>query len=77
MAVFCDSEFWHSYAWENKKHEFNSRQDLWIPKIERNIHRDKKVNDALKKTSEWQFDFGAKRLKAMWSIERILLRKRW
>ena len=48
IAVFCDSEFWHGYDWENRKHDFKSRQDFWIPKIERNIARDKEVNERLK-----------------------------
>lgn len=50
VAVFCDSEFWHGYDWDNKKKEFKSHQDFWIPKIERNIARDKEVNDQLKRT---------------------------
>lgn len=50
VAVFCDSEFWHGYDWDNKKKEFKSHQDFWIPKIERNIARDKEVNDQLKHT---------------------------
>ena len=48
IAVFCDSEFWHGYDWENRKHDFKSNQDFWIPKIERNIARDKQVNEYLK-----------------------------
>lgn len=47
VAVFCDSEFWHGYDWENKKLEIKSRQDFWIPKIERNMSRDKEVTDKL------------------------------
>ena len=35
IAVFCDSEFWHGYDWENKKRDFKSNQDFWIPKIEK------------------------------------------
>lgn len=50
VAVFCDSEFWHGYDWDNKKKEFKSHQDFWIPKIERNIERDKEVNEELKNT---------------------------
>ena len=50
VAVLCDSEFWHGYEWDNKKKEFKSHQDFWIPKIERNIARDKEVNDQLKRT---------------------------
>lgn len=48
VAVFCDSEFWHGYNWEKRKNDFKSRREFWIPKIERNIERDKKVNDELK-----------------------------
>lgn len=48
VAVFCDSEFWHGYDWENTRHAIKSRQDFWIPKIEKNIRRDKKVTAQLK-----------------------------
>ena len=47
IAVFCDSEFWHGYDWENRKHDFKSHQEFWIPKIERNMARDKEVNERL------------------------------
>ena len=47
IAVFCDSEFWHGYDWENRKHDFKSNQEFWIAKIERNIARDKEVNEHL------------------------------
>lgn len=47
VTVFCDSEFWHGYDWENKKHEIKSRQEFWIPKIERNMQRDAEVTAAL------------------------------
>ena len=46
-AIFCDSEFWHGYDWENRKKDFKSHQDFWIPKIERNIARDKEVTEML------------------------------
>ncbi|MGI6260401.1 MAG: very short patch repair endonuclease [Acutalibacteraceae bacterium] len=47
VAVFCDSEFWHGYDWEHKNREIKSNRDFWIPKIERNIERDKEVNKYL------------------------------
>ena len=50
VAVFVDSEFWHGYDWENRKADFKSHQEFWIPKIERNMERDKEVNEKL--TSE-------------------------
>ena len=48
VAVFCDSEFWHGYNWEERKKDFKSHQEFWIPKIERNMQRDIVVNEALK-----------------------------
>lgn len=47
VAVFCDSEFFHGYDWENRKHDFKTHQEFWIPKIERNMQRDREVTDAL------------------------------
>ena len=47
VAVFCDSEFWHGYDWENRKTDIKSNRDFWIPKIERNMERDKEVTVAL------------------------------
>ena len=52
VAVFCDSEFWHGYDWENRKYDFKSNQEFWIPKIERNMERDSEVNEILK-SSGW------------------------
>ena len=48
VAVFVDSEFWHGFDWENRKNDFKSHQDFWIPKIERNIQRDAEVNEKLR-----------------------------
>lgn len=47
VAVFCDSEFWHGYNWEERKDDFKSNRDFWIPKIERNMMRDTEVNAVL------------------------------
>ena len=52
IAVFCDSEFWHGYNWQEKKNEIKSHRDFWIPKIERNIERDKEV-DAVLEAEGW------------------------
>ena len=48
IAVFCDSEFWHGYNWEERRNDFKSHQEFWIPKIERNMKRDIEVNERLK-----------------------------
>jgi len=47
VAVFCDSEFWHGYNWEERKNDFKSHQEFWIPKIERNMERDREVTRKL------------------------------
>ena len=47
VAIFCDSEFWHGYNWEERKKDFKSHQEFWIPKIERNIQRDMEVTEYL------------------------------
>lgn len=43
IAVFCDSEFWHGHNWDERKKDFKSHQEFWIPKIERNMERDIEV----------------------------------
>lgn len=48
IAVFCDSEFWHGFDWDHQKNDFKTHQEFWIPKIEQNIERDKKVTEKLK-----------------------------
>ena len=47
IAIFCDSEFWHGYDWEHRKHDFKKNREFWIPKIERNIRRDREVTERL------------------------------
>lgn len=47
IAIFCDSEFWHGFDWEHRKNDFKVRQEFWIPKIERNMERDKEVKKQL------------------------------
>lgn len=47
IAVFCDSEFWHGYNWKERKNDFKSHQEFWIPKIERNMERDAEVTAKL------------------------------
>ena len=47
IAVFCDSEFWHGINWETGKDRIKSNKIYWETKIQRNIDRDKKVNEYL------------------------------
>ncbi|WP_260442430.1 very short patch repair endonuclease [Tannerella forsythia] len=47
LAIFVDGEFWHGRNWEKRKFDHKSNQEFWINKIERNIERDKEVNQIL------------------------------
>ena len=49
IAIFVDGEFWHGYKWREKKEKLKANREYWIPKIERNIARDKFINKELKK----------------------------
>ena len=48
IAIFCNGEFWHGRKWEERKNDHKSNCDFWYSKIERNIRRDKEVNEQLK-----------------------------
>ena len=48
IAIFCDSEFWHGYHFEENEAKIHSNRSYWIPKIKRNIARDEEVNRVLK-----------------------------
>jgi DNA mismatch endonuclease (patch repair protein) len=63
VAVFCDSEFWHGYNWEERKKDFKSHQEFWIPKIERNMERDKEVTEELQKQGWTVLRFWGKEIK--------------
>lgn len=64
IAVFVDSEFWHGYDWERRKEDFKTNRDFWIPKIERNMQRDKEVNEALRADGWIVIRFWGKEIKA-------------
>lgn len=53
IAIFCDSEYFHGKDWEIKKHRIKTNTEFWQEKIERNIERDKDVNEYLLKNG-WQ-----------------------
>ena len=63
VAVFCDSEFWHGYDWETSKENIKTRRDFWIPKIERNIARDKEVTETLESDGWIVIRFWGKEIK--------------
>lgn len=47
LAVFVDGEFWHGRNWESASLRIKSNREYWIPKIERNMERDKEVDRRL------------------------------
>lgn len=59
-VVFIDGEFWHGYNWQERKHKIKSNREFWIPKIERNIQRDKEVNATLEQMGYTVFRFWEK-----------------
>ena len=48
LAVFADSEFWHGKYLMEGKYIPKTNTEFWVKKIERNIERDKEVNQKLK-----------------------------
>lgn len=63
VAIFCDSEFWHGYDWENHKTDIKTRREFWIPKIERNIQRDVEVTRQLEEDGWIVLRFWGKEIK--------------
>jgi DNA mismatch endonuclease, patch repair protein len=47
IAVFVDGDFWHGYNWPENRQQIKKNQGFWIPKIERNMQRDREVNTQL------------------------------
>ena len=80
IAVFCDSEFWHGYNWEERKKDFKSHQEFWIPKIERNMERDKEVTKKLESEGWtvlrfWGNDIKKNKAQCAELIEKVVLSK--
>lgn len=47
VAIFVDGSFWHGHRF--KRGQTNLSRSYWLPKIKRNMERDKAVNRKLKK----------------------------
>lgn len=77
IAVFCDSEFWHGYDWEERKKDFKSHQEFWIPKIERNIERDREVTERLESDGWIVLRFWGKQIKKNVSVCADIIQKAW
>ena len=77
VAVFCDSEFWHGYDWEERKKDFKSHQEFWIPKIERNMQRDREVTERLESEGWTVLRFWGKQIKKNVSACADIIQKAW
>lgn len=62
IAIFIDSEFWHGKMYLEGKIP-KSNQEYWIPKLERNIQRDKEVNNFFERDGWKVFRFWTKEVK--------------
>ena len=62
IAVFVDGEFWHGQNWAERKPRLKSNRDYWIEKIEENIARDRRNNEALEKMGWHVFRFWEKQV---------------
>ena len=77
IAVFCDSEFWHGYNWEERKNDFKSHQEFWIPKIERNMDSDREVTAKLESEGWTVLRFWGKEIKKNVSVCADIIQKAW
>ncbi|WP_422106979.1 very short patch repair endonuclease [Winogradskyella sp.] len=63
LAVFIDGAYWHGYNWDERKVKLKTNKDFWIPKIERNMQRDREVNQQLREMGYTVFRFWAHEIK--------------
>lgn len=80
VAVFIDGEFWHGYRWEAKKKKIKANRSYWIPKIEKNIARDKKYTAELRKAGWtvirfWDFEIKKKSEKCLNKVMKALYKR--
>ena len=48
IAIFVDGDFWHARGHQNNPGEqIKSNRDYWVPKLSRNVERDKAINELL------------------------------
>ena len=82
IAVFCDSDYWHGYDWENRSQRIKSNRDYWIPKIERNMQRDREVTELLEKQGWvvlrfWEFQIKKELPNCVDAVFNTIKERRW
>jgi len=68
VAVFIDGEFWHGYNWEEKRQTIKRNRAYWIPKIERNMERDRENTLKLQEKGWLVLRFWEQRLKKEFNV---------
>jgi len=63
FAIFIDGEFWHGYDWDIQREKIKSNREYWVPKIERNMQRDRQVSSQLESLGIKVFRFWSKQIK--------------
>jgi DNA mismatch endonuclease (patch repair protein) len=63
LAIFIDGEYWHGYNWDARKSKLKTNREFWIPKIERNMQRDREVNQQLSEMDFTVFRFWVHEIK--------------
>jgi len=74
-AIFIDGTFWHGYNFKKLKKRLPGK--FWIPKIERNIKRDRRIRSRLKRNGWvvlriWEYDIEKKFEKSFLKIRNFL-----
>lgn len=62
-VIFIDGEYWHGHNWKERKPKVKTNREFWIAKIERNMQRDKEVNEALRRLGYKVFRFWESEIK--------------
>ncbi|MCG2460890.1 very short patch repair endonuclease [Flavobacteriaceae bacterium F89] len=62
-VIFIDGEYWHGYNWKERKPKIKTNREFWIPKIERNMQRDREVNAELERLGYEVFRFWEREIK--------------
>ena len=61
-AIFCDSEFWHGYQFEENVQQLERLNEYWLAKIRRNMARDVEVNNELRREGYTVLRFWGKQI---------------
>jgi len=63
LVIFVDGEFWHGFDWEKNKNRLKNNQAYWVPKIERNVQKDRAHKELLRVKGYTVFRFWSKDIK--------------